>query len=336
MKKYLIKISATITILSLLALMLPIQIAQAGEYENETDVMTRLKASTASSHDIVFDLSSGTAFDATETITVDFGEDSSYFVVDGASSAIADFDFNDGTERTIVGVDGDCTGHSGVDDVAVGINDTTGVVTFEACASFASSSSAATVNIEYGTSAGGTNRVTNPTAQNDVPIYLAGTVGDSGSVAISIISDDQVSVTATVDPTFTFVISSSSCGLGTLSTASVSSCNYNVTTTANAEDGYATTIIEDGNLRDGSNDIDDVSDGTVTSGSEEYGIGLTGTDRAFADEQAITGTALTIASDATGPISAQAVTVTHKASIASTTLAGSYAHTVTLVSTGTF
>ncbi|HDL74814.1 MAG TPA: hypothetical protein ENH06_00290, partial [bacterium] len=198
MKKYLIKISATITILSLLALMLPIQIAQAGEYENETDVMTRLKASTASSHDIVFDLSSGTAFDATETITVDFGEDSSYFVVDGASSAIADFDFNDGTERTIVGVDGDCTGHSGVDDVAVGINDTTGVVTFEACASFASSSSAATVNIEYGTSAGGTNRVTNPTAQNDVPIYLAGTVGDSGSVAISIISDDQVSVTATV------------------------------------------------------------------------------------------------------------------------------------------
>lgn len=336
MKKYLIKISATITILSLLALMLPIQIAQAGEYENETDVMTRLKASTASSHDIVFDLSSGTAFDATETITVDFGEDSSYFVVDGTSSAIADFDFNDGTERTIVGVDGDCTSHSGVNDVAVGINDTTGVVTFEACASFTSSSSAATVNIEYGTSAGGTNRVTNPTAQNDVPIYLAGTVGDSGSVAISIISDDQVSVTATVDPTFTFVISSSSCGLGTLSTASVSSCNYNVTTTANAEDGYATTIIEDGNLRDGSNDIDDVSDGTVTSGSEEYGIGLTGTDRAFADEQAITGTALTIASDATGPISAQAVTVTHKASIASTTLAGSYAHTVTLVSTGTF
>ena len=165
---------------------------------------------------------------------------------------------------------------------------------------------------------------------------MAGTVGDTGSVAISIIADDQVSVTATVDPTFTFVISSTSCALGTLSTGSVSSCNYSVTTTSNAEDGYATAIVEDGNLRNGTPDIDDVTDGTVTAGSEEYGVGLTGTDRSFVDEQAITGTVLTIASDATGPISSQAVTVTHKVSITGATLAGSYSHTVTLISTGTF
>lgn len=310
--------------------------AQAGEYEDETDVLTRLKASTASSHDITFDLSSGVAFDADETITVDFGEDSSYFVVDGPGSATADFGFNDGTERTIVDVDGACAGHDGVNDVVVGIVDATGVVTFTACGTFTSSSSGATINIEYGTVAGGTNRVTNPTAQNDVPIYLAGTVGDTGSIAISILSDDQVVVTATVDATFTFDIDSPTCALGTLNTGSVSSCNYDVTTSANSEDGYATTIVEDGDLIDGSNDIDDVSDGTVTAGVEEYGIGLTGTDRSFTDERPITSSAQTIASDATGPISSQAVTVTHKASIVSTTSAGSYSHTVTLVSTGTF
>lgn len=310
--------------------------AQAGEYEDETDVMTRLKASTSSSHDITFDLSSGVTFDSGETITVDFGEDSSYFVVDKDNSAVGDFGFNDGTERTIVDVDGACTDHDGVNDIVVGIVDATGVVTFTACGTFTSSNAAATINIEYGTAAGGTNRVTNPSAQNDVPIYLAGTVGDSGSVAISILSDDQVVVTATVDATLTFAISSASCVLGTLSTSSVSSCNYDVTTSANAEDGYATTIIEDGDLIDGSNDIDDVSDGTVDAGVEEYGIGLTGTDRSFTDERPITSSAQTIASDATGPISSQSVTVTHKASIVSTTSAGSYSHTVTLVSTGTF
>lgn len=311
--------------------------AKAGEYENETDVMTRLIANTLSSHDITFDLSSGTTFDTTETITVDFGEDDTRFTVDGASSATADFGFNDGTERTIVGVDGDCTGHTEVNDIAVGINDTTGVVTFTACGSFTSSGAAATINIEYGTAAGGTNRITNPSSiADDVPIYLAGTVGDSGSLSVSIISDDQISVTATVDPVFAFTISSATCALGTLSMASVETCDYDVTTSANAEDGYATTVVEDGELRDGSSDIDDVTDGTVTASSEEYGIGLTGTDRAFADEEAITDTALTIASDATGPISSQSVTVTHKASISATTSAGSYSHIVTLVSTGTF
>ena len=68
-------------------------------------------------------------------------------------------------------MDGDCTGHTEVNDIAVGIDDATGIVTFTACGTFTSSSSGATINIEYGTAAGGTNRVTNPTAQNDVPIY---------------------------------------------------------------------------------------------------------------------------------------------------------------------
>jgi len=342
-EKYIKRFSALITIVALMGLMVPYQSAQAGELENEKDVMTRLKASTLSSHNITFNLSTGNAFNAGETITVDFGEDDGKFVVDGAASVIADFDFNDGTERTIYNVTtstADCTGSTGANDISVGINDTTGVVTFLACPSFTPSAAGATINIKYGTAATvdgtGTNRVTNPAAGNNIVIYLGGTVGDTGSLAVSILSDDQVSVTATVDPNFTFTISTTTCNLGTLSTAAVNSCSYTATTTSNSEDGYATTIVEDGNLRDGPNDIDDTV-GDVNAGNEEYGFRTSGTDGQYNTvDEPITSTPKIIALDTTGPINAQAITVTHKASINALTIAGSYSHIVTLVSTGTF
>ncbi|HRZ51105.1 MAG TPA: hypothetical protein P5043_03935 [Candidatus Paceibacterota bacterium] len=337
-KKVVLRSAAVVTIMALVSLLLPANVAFAGELENEKDTMTRVKTAETSSHTIVFNLSASNTFAAGETITIDFNEDSAAgFTVAGAASAIADFDFNDGTERTIysVGVGApSCT--NGTDNIGVGIDDTTGIVTFQACTGYTASGAGAVVTIEYGTAAGGTNRVTNKLSQNDLYIAIGGTNGDSGGAAVSIIADDQVVVTATVNPTFTFVLSSNTCALGVLTSSSVASCNYNVTTTTNSEDGYATTIIEDGDLRDGSSSITDVADGTVTAGATEYGIGLTGTDRSFSDERAITGTAQTIAADTSGPISAQAVTVTHKASITSAVLAGAYSHTVTLISTGTF
>ncbi len=339
-----INISKVVSVLLVFILGLAMVLSvKAGDYENEKDVLTRLKASTLSSHDITFNLSAGTQFASTTTITIDFGEDSSLFAVDGQNSTSTDFDFNDGTERTIYSVStstpgGNCSDSVGANDVAVGINDTTGIVTFLACNAFTSSAAAATVNIQYGTAAsGGTNRVTNPAAGNNKIIYLAGTVGDAGSMAISIISDDQVVVTATVEPSFTFTISSSTCALGTLSTTATSSCSYTATSTSNSVDGYVTTILANDNLKYGTYDIDNVADGAVTATFEEYGIGLTGTDRAFADNQAISSsTAQTIASDATGPIASQGIIITHIAAISATTVAGSYTQTVTLISTGTY
>ena len=145
-----------------------------------------------------------------------------------------------------------------------------------------------------------------------------------------------------VDPTFTFAIDFTTCVLGTLSTGSVSTCTYTITTTTNAEDGYTTTIIEDGNLRDGTPDIDDVIGLVVNAGSEEYGASSNDADSldivTTAGDAAspITGTAQSIATQATGPVTADAVIVTHHASIAATTMAGNYSHVTTLVSTGTF
>jgi hypothetical protein len=342
-QQMLAKSVALVAILALVSVFLSPNIVFAGELENEKDTMTRVKTGEASSHTFAFALSASNTFIAGETITLDFNEDGSKFVVSGATTVATDFDFYDGTERTIynAGASTNCTGSVGVNDISVGVNDTTGVVTFLACPSFAASGAGAAVAIEYGSAAStggsGSNRVTNPTSQNDVYLAIGGTSGDSGGAAVSIIADDQVVVTATVNPTFTFVLSSNACALGTLTSSSVSSCNYNITTTTNSEDGYATTILEDGNLRDGSNVITDVADTVVSAGSTEYGIGTSGADGQYnAADTAITGTAKTIALDASGPISAQAVTVTHKASITSAVLAGAYSHTVTLVSTGTF
>lgn len=140
------------------------------------------------------------------------------------------------------------------------------------------------------------------------------------------------------EPTFSFTLSANTCALGTLSTGSVSSCNYSVATTTNAAGGYTTTLADDGNLRTGTgDDINDVSDGTVSAGAEEYGVALTGSDRAFADEQGIPAspTTLTVASNS-GPVTSSSVTVTHKSSINSSSPAGSYSHSVTVVSTATF
>lgn len=141
-----------------------------------------------------------------------------------------------------------------------------------------------------------------------------------------------------VEPTFSFTLSANSCALGTLSTGSVSSCNYSVTTTTNAASGYATTLTADGALRTASAAvINNVSDGSVTAGSEEYGVALAGSDRAFADERGIptTPSTLTVASNS-GAVTNSSVTVTNKAAISSTTAVGSYSQSVAVISTASF
>ncbi|MFH1749433.1 MAG: hypothetical protein ABH837_00815 [bacterium] len=247
-------IIAFISIFSLLAWSLGIEKVFAADLTSLSDLMTRTKKSIASSHDISFDLDGGTTFDATETVVVDFDEDGGGFAVDAASSIIADFDFDDGAERVIFAVDVGvpvCGASVGINDIAVGIVEVTGVVTFEACASFASSGLGATVNIEYGTAAtdngSGTNRVTNPgTAQNYLLIITA--AGDTGKIAVDIEDEDQISVTASVDPSITFTVVTTAFAFGTLSTTVPVKKGPNaITVSTNASNGWTIYIYDVGN-----------------------------------------------------------------------------------------
>jgi len=334
------------------------QNVEAAEPTARTDLMTRQKASTASSHDISFTMDASTSFDADDTIIIDFNEDSSGFTYDGASDAVGDYDFNDGTERTIVDVDDDCTGHAGANDVVVGVNDAAGILTITACGSMTASSSNATVNIEIGTAATGTNRITNPSA-GTVDIGISGTYGDDASnIQMDIIADDQVVATATVNESMNFAISDVTIEFGTLDSgddffADDADGNateveaHTITVGTNATGGFVFTVNGSTLTNVTSDTIDAIGDTNTASspGSEQFGMRATvsGGAGAVTAPYAAAGFALDTAAfpdevgnSGGGPSDDATYSMRYVANIASSTEAGVYTSTLTYIATPTF
>jgi hypothetical protein len=129
----------------------------------------------------------------------------------------------------------------------------------------------------------------------------------------------------------TFSLSTSALSIGTLSTTNVAVSYVTTTISTDSETGYSLSVSEDGNLRSGANDIDDVGDGAVTAGSEEYGIETSGADGLLSTDTAINNSVL-IAS-ANGRITARETAVIFHTAISSATPDGTYSHTVTFTST---
>ncbi len=121
-------------------------------------------------------------------------------------------------------------------------------------------------------------------------------------------------------------VSASSVTLQALATGAVSTSSLVLTVSTDSETGYTAAVSEDGNLRSGSNDIDDVTDGTVTAGSEEYGIRTTGNDGLLASDAAISGSVSVAA--ASGSVTNSSTTIQFRASMSSGTSSGSYSHSV--------
>jgi len=126
-------------------------------------------------------------------------------------------------------------------------------------------------------------------------------------------------------------MSTTTVDLGTLSASSVSTASATGTVTATMDTGYTLAVSEDGNLRSGANDIDDVSDGTVTAGAEEYGIQTSGADGLLVTDTAVDGSVnIATNNDAVANLPTR---VDFSASIDGSTTAGSYAHQVTFTLT---
>lgn len=123
-------------------------------------------------------------------------------------------------------------------------------------------------------------------------------------------------------------VSASSVSLGTLSTGAVSTGSVTITLSTDSETGYTVAVSEDGNLRSGSNDINDVSDGSVTAGSEEYGIRTTGSDGLLSNDTAVSGSVNAISGF--GATTNNQTTLTFRASVGPTSQAGSYSHVATI------
>lgn len=97
----------------------------------------------------------------------------------------------------------------------------------------------------YGFFITGSGLISNPSASTSIlhTVFTRdsgdATTGDTKDVAVPVISDDQIAVTATVAPTFTFVFANNSQSLGTLSSSSISSGGgTGITITTNAPSGW--------------------------------------------------------------------------------------------------
>ncbi len=178
-------------------------------------------------------------------------------------------------------------------------------------------------------------------------ITISDSGGDNASIAVAIVTSSQVTISATVNPTITFSISSNSISFGVLTATTVSSQTNTLTLSTNASKGANITVydLNAGLLQNvSSGHLIASSTATLSAGTEGYGIngsgagGLTvvspynGTGDAVG---ALVKTAQNLASISV-PVSGGTVTVNYLAAISAVTPAGTYADTITYIATGNF
>lgn len=316
--------------------------AMAASVTSFSVLLSREKAAVQSNYTVTFTTPTGIAASATLILTFDNSTD-----IDAVTFADIDLK-DDGVDVTLAAT---AAGASwGVDPTS------STVLTFTNGSAAVAAGSV--VEIEIGTHAtGGAEQITNGSA-GTTKLVLSGTFGDSGTAAIPIIAEDQVTITATVAPTITFAISDTSIGFGTLSSSQATWANgagtgsatdtsaHTLAVATNATGGYAITY-NGATLTSGSDTISVASinnDANGTPGTEEFGLSLstdgdgtiaTGYNHGDPDWTWVAGTTTTIFSE-TGPTATETVSAYYLANIAGNTEAGSYSTTVTYIATATF
>ncbi len=212
---------------------------------------------------------------------------------------------------------------------------------------------ALTSTTQYCVGLTGTTPITNNATPGNYSVALAdGT--DTTNVGIDVISNDQISVSATVAPTFTLGFGGNTDNLGTLSSGSLStSTGVALTVSTNAANGWGLWAedTQAGLHSTAANKtiatVSTASNHTMnggTIGTEAYGLGVTTANATtnYADAGGITAGGLStssyneIASAAT-PGSSVGVTVKELADIAGNTPAGpDYSDAITIVGDGSF
>jgi hypothetical protein len=207
------------------------------------------------------------------------------------------------------------------------------------------SASARTVQLDGITNSSTTNTTyyTEVNTYNNVNCSASGVDTDGISTFVVV---DSVTVSATVHPSLTFTIGSTTCSLGTLAAGATSSCTFSMTAATNGTSGYSISYpASSGTLTSSGSDTIDAIGTTATTastGTEQFGINLKdnatpnvgsnpsgGTGAAAsnygtADNFAWDGTTGRTIASATGPSALTTYTVSAIANIASTTESGVY------------
>jgi hypothetical protein len=359
------KIAAKIALVAVFAVSMNIGVhqVQAASITSISDTMSRLKASTASNHEIKFVTPTGAAAGQTIILTFSAGFTNVTNIVFG------DIDFATGstnnctsatfTEQTLAAAPSGATwGADGDSATTVTLTSGTGTVTADKC-----------VRIRIGTNAvtgtTGVNQISNGAIGSSDTIAVSGTFGDTGSMSVDIIADDQITVSATVDPTITYTLTDSTptnnaVGFGTLTTANARYATADSTgsasdpvagaavanVTTNASGGYSLSYNGD-TLKSGANSITVASisadaDGTPNSSqfSSSYEVSNSSTVTAGYEHTSnnwnyVANTTTTVVSRTT-PTVTETTKIHYLANISGLTPAGAYSTTITYIATANF
>ncbi len=360
------KLAAKLALVVLIfASIMPVTKAEAAQVTNFRAIFQRLKASENSTGiTVYFNTPTGIQTGGADTITLTFSAD---FTLAAESATNFDLALDGDNNCSNGGFTEESIVTTGATATEWNVDVTGQVITFSP-ETDDTLTAGYCIRIEMGTDAttGGTGAagtVVNGALDNDDTISLAGGIGDTGTLSVDIISDDQVVITATVDPTITFTIDDNAIGFGTLSsttgrwaTADATGANASGTTptaanvltvATNAASGWAlsyngATLTSTGGTINVAS-IDEDSDGT--QGTEQFGLSLstdgdstitTGYLRdSAADFTFVASTTTTIASEAV-PTATETLSVSYLANISGATEAGAYTTTLTYIATATF
>jgi hypothetical protein len=314
-----------------------------------SDTMSSNKISTASSHVIKFTTPTG-ATDNTDTITITFP---------------SDFDFTSKTIGTLTLTHGATTGLENTETLAASASATEWGAAFSGTENRVLTLTAPTDGTGAAAMSAGnkviltydsTNSI-NPSLGTSYVVSIAGNFGDTGSITVPILTDDQVQVSATVAQSITFTISDNSIGFGNLTSANARYATgdasgsdsetgaHDLVVGTNASNGYTLTMDGD-TLTSGLNTIDSIGSSNTASsaGTEQFGVRFTasGGSGTVSAPYAASGFAFddaafpdTIAS-ATGASANTTYSARYLANITSNTEAGAYTATMTYVATANF
>jgi hypothetical protein len=331
-----------------------INVAQAATITSAKDTLSTITDSAEANHTLSWVSPSGVANAATITITFPTGFSLTGIVEDDVDIA--------GSSEGELTTAADC---SGSEDASVAV--VTQTMTITLCTGDGGDfTNSETITVEIGTHAAasgtGANQINNQTeAQNnsDPVIDITSGASDTGSVAVEIIADDSVNVTATVDPSITFSISDVTIGFGTLTTGAARYANgaatgdaavtpaHTLSAGTNAAGGLSVTY-NGALLTSAGNNIDAATitgDANGTPGTEQFAISFDDNGSAFSmvsgydqasDNASFVASTTTQIFSAAAPLASTSVDAHYMANIAANTPAGNYATNITYIATGTF
>jgi hypothetical protein len=335
-----------------------VELVHAAALSSLSDTQSSVKVSTISDHTIQFVTPTGIT--AGQGISITFP--SNYAT---GTFAIANFDLATSTSATCSGFTDALLQAGAASGLTWGVSQATATVYI--VSGTATIPANRCVQIQIGSnatsSATGVSQITNPTTPGSYSIsVIAG--ADSGSITQNIITDDTVVVSATVQQSLTFTISTTTIYFGNLSSGAAkfaSSTNssgdstetiaHTLGVSTNASTGYTVTIRGQTltSQQNASNTISFIgsSAASSTAGTEQFGIRATVSGGTGATIDSTYSAATSYGYDATATTSAVLATgssatdvstysLRYVANIAGTTEAGTYVASVVYVATANY